>query len=330
MSESDNNNNSQQSSAELFSYCDSESLSEEGLRELIANNYDLLKNNYEFFFRVCWNERVTEGIIRCLLEYFPDAANYEDGQVPLHNVCENISATLGIIRLLIAASPESVRSVNDEGHMPLHTLCENVELDEAAAIEILKILIEKYPQAVRHASDSGCLPIHLASGWRSLEFCQVLIDVAPDSVKRGDNGGWTPLHYLCDSCKDDDEGTAVQMLKLMIEKDTEAARRSNNNGDLPIHRASGWRSLEFFRVLVEANPESVSVPDASGKLPLHQVCLNGSLATVEYVHGLYPEAINHAATWGYRVSLRRRDVTEHYPIHSAIEGTLYRKNLPLQ
>ena len=70
---SENNNNSQQSAAvllvdELFSYCRSDSLSEEGLCEKIElygleSNNDSQTRNYIFFFAACRNERVTEGII---------------------------------------------------------------------------------------------------------------------------------------------------------------------------------------------------------------------------------------------------------------------------
>ena len=324
MSEGDNR--SQQSAAvllqdELEEYCYSDSLSERGLREMfqrhgLTPNKNRLSDYFDVFFDACDNERVNEGIIRCLLEYFPDAAKATDvdGWSPLHFACGNKNVTLGIIQLLIDAAPDSVRSVSNEGAMPLHFLCENEKVDEATALEILKLLIEKYPESVRHANNDGGLPIHLAAGWRSLEFCRVLIEAYPESVSRRDNGGWTPLHYLCDSSKDDDDkGTAVQMLKLMIEKDPEAARHENNIGYLPIHYTSGRSSLEFFHVLVEANPESVSVPDASGKLPLHQVCFNGSLATVKYLYRTYPDAIDHTTTRG------------SYPMHKAIFSTKQRE-----
>lgn len=52
----------------LFQYCQSDSLSEEGLCEKIElygleSNNDSQTRNYIFFFAACRNERVTEGII---------------------------------------------------------------------------------------------------------------------------------------------------------------------------------------------------------------------------------------------------------------------------
>ena len=62
-------------SVELSEFCESDSLSEEGLREIIGR-HGLTpmpnKNNltHDFFHDACNNKRVTEGIIQCLLEYF--------------------------------------------------------------------------------------------------------------------------------------------------------------------------------------------------------------------------------------------------------------------
>ena len=156
MSESDNN--SRQSAAEalsdeLLEFCRSDYLSEDGLREIIEQ-YGLTPNNnnpnitdYDFFLWACCNERVTEGIIQYLLQYFPAAisATNVNGSSPLHVACANKNVTLNIINLLIDAAPNSVRSVNNNGMMPLHFLCYNKTLDESAAVEILKWLLEKHP-----------------------------------------------------------------------------------------------------------------------------------------------------------------------------------------
>ncbi len=188
---------------ELFKHCKSESLSAEELRELIErhgltpNNH---ASNYVFFYEACNNERVTEGIVRYLLEYFPDAARAnDDGMTPLHFACYNKKVTIGIIKLLVDATA-AVRSVNNNGWMPLHALCDNRKLDDAAAIKILKVLIEKYPEALRHANNIGLLPIHYASGGRSPEFCRVLIEAWPGSEQitpTTNAEGILPLHFAC-------------------------------------------------------------------------------------------------------------------------------------
>ena len=99
----------------------------------------------KFFLKACYNNRVNEGIIQCLLEYFPAAASatIENGWSPLHYACCNKHVTLNIIQLFVDAAPDFIRRVNSHGRMPLHYLCKTKALDEAAALEILELLIEK-------------------------------------------------------------------------------------------------------------------------------------------------------------------------------------------
>ena len=439
---SESNDNSQQSvrlSNELAGLCKSALISEDDLRELIEG-YELKPNNrnyldnYEFFLVACYNKRVTEGIIQCLLEYFPDAASAsksEDGMTPLHVACGNKNnATLNIIRLLLNAAPDSIRSVNNGGNTPLHSFCCNHQLYEMVAIEILMFLLEKYPGAVQHTNKRGHLPIHLASRGRSPGFCHVLIeaypgselisdakgalplhhacgrgslataeylfrlnsdaihqattkgqypihaainslngkynaaaaveivrflldcdpvqklkqfqgkwsllqyacqvefnesnieagiqmvkvilDAHPASVRSVDRFGNTPLHLLCFNGRAD-ETVAMQILNLLIEKYPEAVRHANVLGNLPIHLAAETKSPDFCRVLINAYPGSERMNNTDGELPLHCASLKGSLATVEYLYGIYPDAI-HASTGGL------------YPIHKTISGTTRREN----
>eukprot|EP00985_Skeletonema_marinoi_P001589 scaffold637_cov173-Skeletonema_marinoi.AAC.8 len=250
MSESGNNRR-QSAEDELYSHCQSESLSEDGLREIIeqfglsSNNNYVGDTDYAFFFWACANNRFNEGIIQCLLEYFPAAASDtdENGWSPLHFACRNPNVTPNIMQLLIDAAPDSVRCVDKEYDTPLHHLCMNEELDETPALGILKLLILKQPEAIRHSNNEGCLPIHCAAGV-----------------------------------------------------------------------AGGLKSPEFCRVLIESYPGSERIGDVNDALPLHHACGDNTLSTVEYLYKLYPDAINHASTLG------------HYPIHYVITDLIRRTN----
>ncbi len=255
-------NNGRQSAAvlseELKAYFQSD-FSGNFLREIIQRHGLLAQNNhvvsdFRFFLAACRNERVTEGIIQCLLEYFPVAAmatDEDDGWTPLHCACSNKNVTINIIRILIDAAPDSVRSVTNRGSMPLHILCGNRKVDnEMESIKILEFLLEKYPEAVRHANNYGQLPIHYACLSKSLQFCQVLL---PEAVQHADN-----------------------------------------NGSLPIHLAAWTKSPEFCEVLIEAYPGSEQIPRTDGALPLHLACQHNTLAAVEYLYQQYPGAIDHA------------------------------------
>ena len=225
-------------SVELLRYCQSDSLSERGLRELFAQhglkpgNHNRL-NNYDFFYEACDNERVTEGIIRPLLEYFPDAVSTgEDGWRSLYYACENKNVTLNIVRLIVEAAPDhSLRILHHEdGRTLLHHLCGNDQVDKAAALEILNLLIEKYPEAVRHTDDFGNLPIHLANMSRNHELYRVLIEAYPGSVSVPDAGGILPLHNAC-------WNGSLATVEYMYDLYPDAIIHASTQGHYPIHLA---------------------------------------------------------------------------------------------
>ena len=189
---------------ELYKYCSSDSLSEIGLHEIIER-YGLEPNNnhcgdYRFFLEACENERVTEGIIRYLLNYFPDAASATDGGwKPLHHACKNKNVTLNIVQILIDAAPDSVRSEDNDGRMPLHILCgwphKNKD-DDGNATQICRLLIEKYPEAVERAGSNGFLPIHYAAGLNTPEICRVLTEAHAGSEKMPDANDFLSIGHV--------------------------------------------------------------------------------------------------------------------------------------
>eukprot|EP00984_Skeletonema_dohrnii_P006060 scaffold2141_cov223-Skeletonema_dohrnii-CCMP3373.AAC.8 len=186
MSERGNNDNSRQSAeSELLEFCLSDSLSKKGLREIIERHklapHDRV-NDYQFFLEACYNKRVTVGIIRYLLEYFPDSirATDEQGGAPLHCVCSNPNVTLDIIQLLIDAAADSIRSEDNSGRMPLHYFCDSTNEDDRKAMQILKLLIEKHQDAVRHVDDDGFLPFHNACAESLLSFVVFSLKRIPD------------------------------------------------------------------------------------------------------------------------------------------------------
>ena len=243
MSKSDDNNSCQSDTMsledKLLGFCHSDSLSEEGIhyfielqKESTPDNY-LHVSDYEFFHLACCNEKVTEGIIRCLLEYFPAAAAAadEDGCLPIHYACENKNVSLGIIRLLIDAAPDSVRRVDSYGNMPIHWLCSNKELGETTATQILKLLLEKYPESIQHVNNASLLPIHLAAiALKSPKFCRVLIEAYRGSERIADSIGRLPLHFAC-------MHNTVETVEYLHNLYPDAIHNTMTSGLYPIHYA---------------------------------------------------------------------------------------------
>ena len=199
--------------------------------ERFNNNLNI--DNYNFFVLACHNERLTEEILRCLLEYFPDAASYtQGGLTPLHLIIGfNKNVTRGMVQLLIDAFPESLRREDNNGYMPLHQLCINKNLEDATAVDILGLLLERCPEAVRRANDDG-LPIHAACGvgLRSPEFCRMLIEAYPRSERIANSIGMLPFHVACGQ-------GAVVTAKNLYKLYPESINVTDRGGIYPIHYA---------------------------------------------------------------------------------------------
>ena len=306
---SDIGQSSESLSKELLDFCKSEALSEEGLRAIVDRhgltlNHAQTTRKYNKVFRAaCRNERVTEGIIRCLLEYFPAAASANNGGwTPLHCVCYNKNVRNGIVQLLIDAAPDSIRSVTNMGNMPLHILCSNQYVDEMTAIEISKLLIEKYPEAVRHAdNDGGWLPIHIASQWRSSEFCRVLIEAYPGSKRISTNTGALPLHHACYK-------GSLATAEYLYHQYPDAIHHAAAGGDYPIHSAilgTKYRNnpataVKIVQFLLDCDPD-LKLKRLQGKSLLQYACMlpyNGStigaaIQVIKVLFDAHPEAIEN-------------------------------------
>lgn len=201
---------------ELEDFCGSDKLSIDALRDKvdrIPRNADI--RNSSFLHMACLNERVSLRIIECLLDAFPDAASFVDGDgcVPLHMACKNRNIDSDIIQLLVDVWPKAAAHADDERYLPIHHLCRNDWLEETASVNILKIFVKINNHIgisidqFQHAADdgfvgSGSLPIHLAldDSDMSPEFCKVLIDACPESVRIQNSNGYLAIHMAFGQC----------------------------------------------------------------------------------------------------------------------------------
>ena len=291
---------------ELFEFCQSDSLSEKGLREIIGlhgcNDND---PNIRFFRAACRNEQITEGIIRCLIEYFPNAVRHSGkrGQLPLHNICYNKNVTLGMVQLLINAFPESLRHEDNDCLMPLHVLCIKKNLNEEVKLEILKLLLERCPESVKHTAEYDSLPIHFAAAFQSPQFCSRLIEAYSGSERITNNNGQLPFHVACAW------NTVATTAKYLYQLYPESIHVATNVGRYPIHLAivglkyrtdSPEAAIEMVLFLLDCEPNVVS-QKFQLNLPLYWACkeatnentrkLNAYLKIVQILYDKYPEAI---------------------------------------
>jgi ankyrin repeat protein len=307
---------SQALSNALTALCRSDSLSEDGLSEKFANLFErhgisvpeyLNYGDYFFFVEACHNEKVTEGIIRFILEYFSGAANWADGdgRLPLHYACKNKNITLNIVQILVGASYESVGRFDREDMLPLHYLFDNSNLDDTVVLEILQLLLEKYPESIRHAEIDGYLPLP-----RDI-LCWVLSSAHRSLFRSGDghpdykpsniiNDGLNVIKLLYDAYPEAICDIQVRQLRLtqiipnemrefLIIQTTYADQAldlhvmttPDENGQLPLHKALKNNAvLGSIKLLLNGNFSAVHTPDNYGLLPLQVACQSHESAKV--------------------------------------------------
>jgi ankyrin repeat protein len=292
---------------ELCAHCKSDSLSEDGLREIIERHEltnDPSIGAHDFFSLACRNEKVNYGIMRCLVEYFPAAASAtdNDGCTPLHVACDNKNVTLNIVQLLIDAAPNSVRSITKDSWMPLHYFCRNRNvINENTTMDILKLLIEKCPEAVRHADNRGFIPIHLACMSRSPEFCRVLIEAYPGSERISSVAGSLPLHYACFY-------NTVAVVEYMYKLYPDAINHATTNGKYPIHFViAGLKyrpdpaAVYVVKFLLNCDPNVTSQQFQWLRSLLHFACrreyndsnIEAGIQVIEVIYDAHPETIEN-------------------------------------
>ena len=181
-------------------------------------------------------------------------------------------------------SEEGLREIMEGHNVPIifngvgffFAACRNERVTEG----IIRYLLKCFPDAASATNWNGMKPLHYAclNSNVTINIIQLLIDANPDSIRNVCNSGRTPLHILCRNRRGVDEAAAIQILTLLI----------------------------------KAYPGSEQIASTNGTLPLHNACSRGSLAMVEYLYKLYPDAIIHATPEGF--------YRGHYPIHYAIMG----------
>ena len=304
-----------QSLPELRAYCQSDSLTEHGLRERLSHlNLQVEDSTYDILLvDVCLNDCVTHEIVQCVIEHVPRAASVvtTEGLTSLHVVCMIKNVTRDIVRCVLEGNPDALLAQDEFEKTPLFALCHNEELDETVAEEICSLLLETCPESAQCSTHDGHLPIHFACRLRSPDFCCMLIRAYPESSRHEVNGKPFLYYVLFTSCVDDSVAFAV--LKMLLEDHPRMVRCVRWNGMSLLHYAAGDeipRAVEVCRLIAQAFPGLELELDESGIQPLHFACCLGNLPVVECILDMCLPAI------------RRESSDGHFPIHFAVRALM--------
>eukprot|EP00984_Skeletonema_dohrnii_P004866 scaffold1710_cov132-Skeletonema_dohrnii-CCMP3373.AAC.2 len=301
---------------ELRAYCQSDSLTAQGLLERLSHrNLQVEDSTFGIILiDICANDCVTYEMVQCVIEHVPGAASVKTtgGRTPLHVVCSNKNVTRDIIRCVIEGNQAALLKQDEGGRTPLVYLCCNKALDETAAEEISTLLLEMCPESAQCCTHNGCLPIHFASLFCSPEFCWKLIQAYPESIQHEVND--EPLfHYLLFS-SDVNDSVALAVLKMLLENYPRMVRDFRWNGQSLLHYAAGGelpRAVEVCRLIAQAFPGlELELDESTGHQlqPLHFACASGNLPVVKYILDMCPTAIRGESSNGA------------FPIHFAVQA----------
>lgn len=119
----------------------------------------------------------------------PSQARVTDelGDLPLHEACRQ-AAPLHVIKNLLTAHPEGIKSKGFCGRLPLHYASYN-----NPSLNAIKLLLKKYPGSASIKDSDGRLPVHLAVTRNAPEeVIRTLIVAFPECLITRNNFGSTP------------------------------------------------------------------------------------------------------------------------------------------
>lgn len=118
----------------------------------------------------------------------------QHGNLHVHLVASARSSTLGILKRLVKAFPESLLEENNEGYLPLHSSLAT----QFASFEAVRFLLEACPEAASRPNRLGQLPLHVACSFHHpIEAVDLLIKFHPEALAMYDCCGYLPFHNAC-------------------------------------------------------------------------------------------------------------------------------------
>jgi len=120
------------------------------------------------------------------------------GQVPLHHALCSDNVSLGSIKLLLDASPDSLFIADNDGTLPFHVAC------GFSTADIVEYLTEHFTVSSFGSSIKdmwGNTPLHYACRYGKLDTVKLLLEKQEyiDSVSVRNDDGNLPIQLLCEA-----------------------------------------------------------------------------------------------------------------------------------
>ncbi len=257
------------------------------------------------------NERVDKGIIRCLLEYFPDAISLKlqtfDGKSLLHFAClkpsleppeehyeyyeSNIDAVLESIKVIYDAHPEAIDNTFVQDIQRWHP-----QVQLLVIIELVYACQAKDHRLMMAPDENGYLPLHTAlQNNVRLGSIKLLVKGNPFAIRTLENNAALPLHIACE------HHDSLSVVEYLIGLDKSTLDVVDNAGNTALHYACRGAKYETIAFLLEKyDAVTVSKRNSHKKLPIDLLLESnavGDRESIKYTESVfrllreYPEMI---------------------------------------
>ncbi|XP_021730995.1 protein ACCELERATED CELL DEATH 6-like [Chenopodium quinoa] len=180
------------------------------------------------------------------------------------------------------AIDELIKQANKDGNTPVHVAA------EVGNVDMFKLLhdygcgqtVQKEGKPVFMMQNvEGNTPLHVALIHANVEIAKLLVETHPDLVYVTNTSKETPLHLatmhqpIDVPIKDREAALAyLDMIKVLLEKDSSIACLCDEAGSTPLHRAASIISaynLQIIKLILYHCPQSAELRDGSRKTILH-------------------------------------------------------------
>ena len=194
---------------------------------------------------ICFKKHATLGMVQLLIDASPDSLHHSNqfGLTPLHCLCYNRytdgEVKLEILKLLLEKCPES--HADSFGSHPIHIAA------RFQSAEFCRMLIDAYHGSERMTCSEGVLPFHWACrNAQTNTTAEYLYGIYPESIDVECIGhypiNWAMMGIIRQSPGEPGEpepepGTAVKILRFLLDCDPNVASQKKVRGELPLYYA---------------------------------------------------------------------------------------------
>eukprot|EP00956_Cyclotella_meneghiniana_P022796 scaffold43476_cov50-Cyclotella_meneghiniana.AAC.1 len=171
----------------------------------IARKYDKVEI-LNFFDRQVQLER------QACIDRTPD----NNGRLPIHRAIHNGEASVGVIKLMLAAYPASTAMLDNQGHNILHAAC------QAGNLDTVKFLMKTVRDFMEAVDTRGNLPLHIACRMGHTSIIPSIVEISTYGVTLQNSDKLTPLEMLLfESECDRDSIEYVEAIRCLLQVDPE-------------------------------------------------------------------------------------------------------------